>query len=135
MTKTSIRLTYDPGIWPLIETWADENHYTLENTEETNWVYLRKSGDAGAEIRVAISQANGIVQIEAWYGDLLRKELAIDSNSLYAALPRKKAIAEIQKLLAALGAIPPDKTKAKKRKTGNTAFKLGRSIRKLSGKK
>ena len=133
MTKTSIHLTYNPSIWPIVEAWAGENHYALENNGETKRVYFRKSADAGAEIRVAISQATGIVQIEAWYSDLLQKELAIDSNSMYAALPRKEARAEIQNLLAALGAIPSDKTKTEKK--GSIAFNLGRSIRKLSGKK
>ena len=52
-----------------------------------------------------------------------------------ALLVSISASAEIQKLLTALGAIPPNKEKAKKKKTGNTAFNLGRSIRKLSGKK
>jgi hypothetical protein len=133
MTKTSIHLKHGTNIWPLIEAWAGENHYVLENAGDTKRVYLRKSADAGAEIRVAISQSDGIVHIEAWYSDLLRKELAIDSNSLYAALPRKEASAEIQKLLTALGAAPSDKTKTKKK--ANIAFNLGRSIRKLSGKK
>jgi hypothetical protein len=52
---------------------------------------------------------------------------------LYAALPRKQARSEIRNLLAELGYTPPDK--AKKKDGQNFAFNLGRSVRKLSGKK
>ena len=135
MAKTSIHLKYAPSIWPLVEKWADENKYALKSSGETSRLYQRELGNASTSVNVSISQANDAVQIEAWYSDLLRKEIEIDSLSLYAALPRKEASAEIQKLLAALGAIPPNREKAKKKKTGNTAFNLGRSIRKLSGKK
>ena len=133
MAKTSIRLKHASSIWSVVEKWADENNYAPEEPGETSRLYLQKSADAGTTIRIAISQADEIVSIEAWYSDLLRKELAIDSTSLYAALPRKQASAELRNLLAALGAIPPDKAEPKKK--ASTAFKLGRSIRKLSGKK
>jgi hypothetical protein len=133
MAKTSIQLNYAASVWPIVEKWAAENNYVLETPGDTTRLYLRKSKDESATISVSISQAGEVVQIRAWFSDLIRKELAIDSPSLYAALPRKEALSEIQKLLAALGAIPADKPKTKDKQ--NFAFNLGRSIRKLSGKK
>ena len=133
MAKTSIYLNYTSSIWPVVEKWADENNYALETQAESTRLYLRNSKEAAAQIRVAISQVVEDVQIQAWFSDLIRKELEIDSTSLYAALPRKEAFSEIQKLLAALGTVPT--RKAKTTKKGNLAFNLGRSIRKISGKK
>ena len=133
MAKTSIRLKYAPNVWPVVENWAGENQYVLEAPAETTRLYIRKSDDKSTKISVAISQTGENVRIRSWYSDLLRKELEIDSPSLYAALPRKEALSEIQKLLEALGAIQPDPTKTKGKQ--NFAFNLGRSIRKLSGKK
>ena len=132
MAKTSIRLKYAPSIWPLVEKWADEHQYSLAAPGKTSRLYLRSLGDENNSINVSISQADDAVHIEAWYSDRLRKEIEIDSLSLYAALPRKEANTEIQTLLAAFGAIPHGKAK---KKTGSTAFNLGRSLRKLSGKK
>ena len=133
MAKTSAQFKYAGNIWPLVEKWAAENNYALGKIGESNRLYLRENIEAGARISVAISQVDENVRVNAWFSDMLRKELEIDSPSLYAALPRKEALAEIQKLLAALGAIPPGKAKTKANQ--NFAFNLGRSIRKLSGKK
>lgn len=133
MAKTSVHLNYASSVWPVVEKWAAENDYVLETHGESARLYLRESKEASAKISVAISQVDAGVKISAWFSDLIRKELAVDSSSLYAALPRKEALSEIQKLLAALGSAPA--SKAKTTKKSNTAFKLGRSIRKLSGKK
>ena len=133
MAKTSVHLNVASSIWPVVEKWAAESNYVLETRGESARLYLRENKAASAKISVAISQVDAGVKISAWFSDLIRKELAVDSSSLYAALPRKEALSEIQKLLAALGAVPASKVKT--RKKSNTAFKLGRSIRKLSGKK
>ena len=133
MAKTSVHLNYASSIWPVVEKWAGENYYALETQSESARRYLRSTKEASAKIRIAISQVNEDVQIQAWFSDFVRKELEIDSPSLYAKHPRKKALSEIQKLLAALGTAPPRKTKTTKK--GNLAFNFGRSIRKISGKK
>ncbi len=133
MAKTSVHLNYASSIWPVVEKWAAENHYLLETHGESTRLYLRESKDASATINVAISQVDAGVKISAWFSDLIRKELAIDLSSIYAALPRKEAVSEIQELLAALGSAPASKAKTSKK--SNAAFKLGRSLRKLSGKK
>lgn len=133
MAKTSVHLNYAPSIWPVVKKWAVENNYALETQAESTRLYLRNSKEASAKISVAISQVDKDVQIQAWFSDFVRKELEIDSPSLYAKLPRKEALSEIQKLLAALGTAPP--RKAKTTKKGNLAFNFGRSIRKISGKK
>ena len=133
MAKTVIQLKYTSSIWPVVEKWAGENNYALENQAESTQAYLRNIQEASAQIHVAISQVDQDVQIQAWFSDLVRKELEVDSSSIYAALPRKEAVSEINNLLIALGAIPPKKTKPAKKR--NLAFNLGRSIRKISGKK
>ena len=133
MAKTSVHLNYASSIWPVVEKWAGENYYALETQSESTRRYLRSTKEASAKIRIAISQVNEDVQIQAWFSDLIRKELEIDSTSLYAALPRKEALSEIQKLLVALGTVPTSKAKTTKKR--NLAFNLGRSIRKISGKK
>ena len=48
------------------------------------------------------------------FSDLIRKELEIDSASIYAALPRKEAVKEIHNLLTALGTAPPKQPEKKK---------------------
>ena len=133
MAKTTIKLKYAGSIWPVVENWADENDYALETPGESSRLYLRRSKETSVQIFVAFSQAGDQVQIKSWFSDLIRKELEINSPSLYAALPRKEAFSEIQKLLAALGAVSPRKPKTTGKK--NLAFNLGRSIRKISGKK
>ena len=133
MAKTSIRLKSAGSIWSAAEKWAAENHYVLETPGESTRLYLRKNKEARGKISVAISQVDEDVHIKAWFSDLIRDELELDSLSLYSALPRKEALSEIQELAAALGYIPPGKSKTKKKR--NIAFNLGRSIRKLSGKK
>ena len=133
MAKTSVQLKYSPSIWPIVEKWAVENNYVLRTPGESTRLYFRKNKEASTKISVDISQVGEDVQIRAWFSDLIRKELEVDSPSLYAALPRKEALSEIQKLLTALGAIPVDQSK--KGQKQNLAFSLGRSLRKLSGKK
>lgn len=121
------------NIWPTVEQWAVENNYELETLGESARLYARISKDTSSKISVAITQVGADVRASAWYSDALRDELEIDSPSLYSLLPRKEALSEIQGLLAALGDIPPSKTQTKNKQ--NMAFNLGRSIRKLSGKK
>lgn len=133
MAKTSIKFKCADSIWPIVEKWAVEKNYVLETPGETSRLYLHKSKDASTQIYVAVSQDGDEVQIKSWFSDLIRKELEIDSPSLYSALPRKEAASQIQELLDALGAIPPRKPKTKGKQ--NFAFNLGRSIRKISGKK
>ena len=133
MAKTTVHLNYPSSIWPIVEKWAGQHNYALETSTESTRLYLRDSEETSAQIHVTLSQADKDVQIQAWFSDLIRKELEIDSPSVYAALPRKEAVSEINNLLAALGALPPKKTKPAKR--GSLAFNLGRSIRKISGKK
>jgi hypothetical protein len=137
MTKTAIKLNFARSIWPMVEKWATEHNYQLETPGENPRLYVRKSADSSARINVTVSQIDTDVSINAWFSDAIRAELEIDAPSLYAglyaALPRKRALAEIQNLLAKLGYTPPDKTK--KKDGQNFAFNLGRSVRKLSGKK
>jgi hypothetical protein len=133
MAKTAIKLNFARSIWPVVEKWAEDNRYNLETSDENSWLFVRKSEDSSAKIHVTFSQIGADVRISAWFSDSVRKELEIDSPSLYSALPRKQAVSEMQNLLAALGYTPPDHTKAKDRQ--NFAFNLGRSIRKLTGKK
>lgn len=133
MKKTAIKLNFARSIWPVVEKWAVEHNYKLETPGENPRLYLRKSEDASTKINVAISQVDADVKINAWFSDLVRNELELDSPSLYSALPRKEALSEIQKLLGELGYTPPKKTKTTDKQ--NFAFNLGRSIRKLSGKK
>jgi len=133
MTKTAIKLNFAQSIWPVVEKWAVENNYDLETPGENPRLYARKSEDSGARINITVSQIDTDVSINAWFSDAIRDELEIDSPSLYSALPRKQALSEIQNLLAEFGYTPP--YKAKKKDQQNFAFNLGRSIRKLSGKK
>ena len=133
MTKTAIKLNFARSIWPAVEKWADEHNYDLETPGENPRRYARKSEDSSARINVTVSQIDTDVSINAWFSDAIRDELEIDAPSLYAAWPRKQAVSEIQNLLAEFGYTPPDK--AKKKDGQNFAFNLGRSIRKLSGKK
>jgi hypothetical protein len=133
MTKTAIKLNFARSIWPVIEKWAEDTGYNLETSDENSRLYVRKSEDSNAKIYVTFSQVDADVRIKAWFSDPIRNELKIDSPSLYSALPRKQAVSEIQNLLVMLGHKPPDPTKAKDRQ--NFAFNLGRSIRKLTGKK
>ena len=121
------------SIWPVLEKWAIEHNYTLETPGENPRLYVRKDEGSSTKINVTVSQVDTDVRISAWFSDSIRAELKIDSPSLYSALPRKQALSEIHNLLAELGYPPPDKAKTKDRQ--NFAFNLGRSIRKLSGKK
>jgi hypothetical protein len=132
MAKTTVHLKRSASIWLDVEKWAEAYNYTLETQAESTREYLRNSSEASAQIHVEISQVDMDVKIQAWFSDLIRKELEIDSASIYAALPRKEAVGEINNLLTALGtALPKQQEKKKKR---NLAFNLGRSIRKISGK-
>jgi hypothetical protein len=132
MAKTSFRLKVGTSIWSVVEKWADENCFELETSDESNRLYLHHDVEADAKISADISQVVEDVHIEVWFSDLIRKELSIDSPSLYAALPRKEAFARIQKLLTKLSSSQPKKQKTAKR--DSFAFNLGRSLRKLSGK-
>ena len=98
MAKTSIQLNYAASIWPVVEKWAVENNYKLETPGESARLYVRKSDNASTEVRVNISQDDTNVKINAWFRDSIRDELELDSPSLYSALPRKKALSEIQNL-------------------------------------
>jgi len=133
MTKTAIKLNFDNSIWPIVEKWAADHNYDLETPGENRRLYARKSEDSSARINITVSQVDTDVCINAWFSDAIRNELEIDSPSLYSVLPRKQALSEIQNLLAEFGHPPPNK--AKKMDGQNFAFNLGRSIRKLSGKK
>ena len=133
MAKTTVQLKYSASIWPVVEKWAEAYNYTLETQAESTREYQRTSPEASAVIHVAVSQVDKDVKIQSWFSDLIRKELEIDSSSIYAALPRKEAVAEVNNLLAALGAVPPKQQEKKKKR--NLAYNLGRSIRKISGKK
>ena len=133
MAKTTVHLKHSASIWPIVENWADQYNYELEILAESTRKYLRTSSEASAQIHLEISQVDSEVKIQAWFSDLVRKELEIDSSSIYAALPRKEAVGEINNLLAALGSAPPKQPEKKKKR--NLAFNLGRSIRKISGKK
>jgi hypothetical protein len=133
MAKTTVRLKHPASIWPVVEKWAEAHNYTLETQTESTRAYLRRVADASAQIHLEISQVDTEVKIQAWFSDLIRKELEIDSASIYAALPRKEAVGELNNLLAALGTAPPKQQEKKKKR--NLAFNLGRSIRKISGKK
>ena len=133
MAKTTVRLKQPASIWPVVEQWAEAHNYTLETQVESTRTYLRKVADASAQIHLEISQVDMDVKIQAWFSDLIRKELEIDSSSIYAALPRKEAVREINYLLTALGVAPPKQQEKKKKQ--NLAFNLARSIRKISGKK
>ena len=133
MAKTTVHLKHSASIWPIVEKWAEAYKYALETQAESTREYLRNSSEASAQIHVEISQIDASVKIQAWFSDLIRKELEIDSASIYAALPRKEAVGEINNLLTALGTTPPKQPK--KTKKQNLAFNLGRSIRKISGKK
>lgn len=134
MAKTSVRLQYAANLWPLVEEWAGEHKYILRSSKESTRLFIQEQKETNAKIRVEISQVADAVQIYAWFSDLIRKELALDSASLYASLPRKEAFSEIQKLISMLGNTPVRKAKTAK-KNRNIAFNLGRSIRKMSGKK
>jgi hypothetical protein len=133
MAKTIVRLNVSSSIWPVVEQWAGQHNYALETSTESTRLYLRNSEEANAQIHVALSQDDEHVQIQAWFSDLIRKELEIDSSSFYAALPRKEAVSEINNLIATLGVTPPKKAETTQK--GSLAFNLGRSIRKISGKK
>lgn len=133
MAKTTVHLKHSASIWPIVEKWAEAHSYTLETLAESTREYLRKNADANAQIHLDISQVDTDVKIQAWFSDLIRKELEIDSASIYAALPRKEAVGEINNLLAVLGTAPPKQQEKKKKR--NLAYNLGRSIRKISGKK
>jgi hypothetical protein len=133
MGKTTFKLQHLANIWPIVEKWAVGNNYKLEAPGETTRLYTRKSTNANTRISVAIAQMGASVEMRAWYSDAIRAELEIDSPSLYAALPRKEARSEIQELLTALGFLPPNKKKSKNKQS--LAFDLGRSLRRLSGKK
>jgi hypothetical protein len=132
MAKTTVHLKRSASIWLDVEKWAEAYNYTLETQAESTREYLRNSPEASAQIHVEISQVDMDVKIQAWFSDLIRKELEIDSASIYAALPRKEAVGEINNLLTALGTAPPKQQEKKKKR--NLAFNLGRSIRKISGK-
>ena len=133
MAKTTFKMQHAANIWPTVEQWAVENNYELETPGESTRLYARISKDTNSKISVAISQIGARVEINAWYSDVIQPELKIEATSLYAALPRKEALAEIQELLTALGFLPPNQKKTQHKQ--NLAFNLGRSIRKLSGKK
>jgi hypothetical protein len=133
MTKTAFKVRYSGSIWPAVEKWAAESDYILEIPGDSARFYFRELKESDGKIRLAISQVSEDVQIKAWFSDSIQDELAIDSPSLYSALPRKMARSELQALLKTLGYKPPDKRKRKKK--DSIAFKFGRSIRKLSGKK
>ena len=133
MAKTTVQLKHPTSIWSVVEKWAEAYNYTLETQAESTRKYLRSSSEASATIHLEVSQVGSDIKIQSWFSDLIRKELEIDSSSIYAALPRKEAVAEINNLLTALGAVPP-KQQGKKEKR-NLAYKFGRSIRKISGKK
>lgn len=133
MAKTTVQLKYPASIWPIVEKWAETHNYALETQVESTRAYLRTDAEASAQIHLEISQVDTQVKIQAWFSDLIRKELEIDSASIYAALPRKEAVKEIHNLLTALGTTPPKQQEKKKKR--NMAFNLGRSIRKISGKK
>ena len=133
MAKTTVHLKHSASIWPIVEKWAEAHSYALEAQAESTREYLRKNADANAQIHLEISQVDTQVKIQAWFSDLIRKELEIDSASIYAALPRKEAVGEINNLLTALGTVPPKQPEKKKKR--NLAYNLGRSIRKISGKK
>jgi len=133
MAKTSVQLKYPANIWPIVEKWAYEHNYVLETPGDSTRLYLRNDQEASAKLYILISQVDEDVQVKTWFSDLIRKELEIDSPSLYSALPRKEALSEIQELFTALGYNLTRKSKT--RKKGNMAFNLGRSLRKFSGKK
>ena len=133
MSKTSIQIKHSGSIWPVVDDWAFENGFKLETPGDSRRLYVRKGEDSNSKINLAISQVGADVRIDVWFSDAVRSELALDSLSLYSALPRKEALSEVQKLLAELGYIPPGKRKTRDKQ--NFAFNLGRSIRKLSGKK
>ena len=132
MSKTSIQFKHADNIWPIVEKWANENGYEQESASGSMRLYFRETPETSGRISLEIAQVDADVIIRAWYSDVVRNEMAIDSASLYSALPRIEAHSEIKTLSTALGYRSAGKTKSKKKK--NIAFNFGRSIRKLSGK-
>jgi hypothetical protein len=132
MAKTTIVLKKTGKIWPVVENWAEAHDYIQEISDERSCLYHKENKDGGS-IHVGISLSGQDAELSAWYSDRLRKEMEIDTPNPYAALPRKEALAEIKTLLNGLGYDPTKQAKSVKKE--NLAFKLGRSIRNISGKK
>lgn len=111
--RTVREFNYKGDLWALVDGWAAETGFKLQQQEES-WRRYRKGGwllmaPAFLEIR----QDRGKVKLEAWVKadfflvvSLLtgkKAETGIEPGGLTAAVPRKRARADLNLLLQRLG--------------------------------
>jgi len=114
--RTVVQFPSPPDLWSQVETWAEENRFTLDCQEERHRVYSKGHWLLMSPASVEIRQAGKMVTLEAWVkADLLlilrlfsgkKSETAIESGGITASIPRWGARRTVNKLLARFGQKP-----------------------------
>ncbi len=117
MKKRTIReFTYSSDIWPLVDSWAAEEGFTLETQEDSLRVYNKGRWLVLAPTHLEIRQDGSKVILQTWlkanyYMTLplftgKPAEGGLESGGLSAWVQRKKARTAVNRLLQSLGQKP-----------------------------
>jgi hypothetical protein len=111
-TRTEIRFNTHAAQWNIIEHWAADESYKLQNSSATERLYQKGSGFLVAPMMLHIRQDGGQTVMQAWISAnmfvrafalfLLPAEMGIESGGFKAMLPRKIARTAVNKLMANL---------------------------------
>jgi len=114
--RTTRTFTYRSALWPLVDSWAAENGFVLEQQGPASRVFRKGHWLLMAPVWLEIRQEGTSVTLEAWVkADFFliltlltgqKAESRIESGGLAAAVPRKRARDAVNKLLVNLGQPP-----------------------------
>ena len=111
-TRAIREFPYASDPWLVVESWAAHNRYHVVERAQTSRLFRKHKGWISVPTMVSILAFDGRLHLEAWLGAAkitgasagASSELTIEPDGVYATVPRRRARAEVNELLAALGA-------------------------------
>ena len=111
--RTTQILRFQGDLWPIVDQWAQQNAYKLVGTDQASRTYQRGVGAMVLPQMLRLGWNGQDYVIEAWvhantfnrvftFG-LMPEEVIVHGGGFFAAIPRKKALQQVNLLLQALG--------------------------------
>lgn len=116
-SRTIREFSYEPNLWPVVEGWATENGFVLQNQETSRHLYRKGRLLLLGPVMLEITQEGDTVTLQSWIkADLYLlmarftgkpAEVGIQSGGdMTAWIPRMKARKAVNQLLVKLGQEP-----------------------------
>ncbi len=110
--RATIQFSEPPDFWETVESWAGPTKYKLKESSDGKRTYQKGTGFLVAPQMLEIESSGGHTTMQAWIRAglfvrmmslfILPAEITIASGGLKAAIPRKMARKDINKLLESL---------------------------------